>query len=61
MKHIYNWTTDDYGRLIIYEDNCVMATVENEDIDNISDEALEELFKEVVYEMREINLDMEDV
>ena len=36
-----------------------MATIQNEDIDDISDEALEELFKEVVYEMREINLDME--
>ena len=59
MKHIYNWATDDYGRLIIYEGNCVMATVENEDIDDISDEALEELFKEVVYEMRNINLDEE--
>lgn len=57
MKHVYNWTTDDYGRLIIYEDDCVLATITNEDIDDISDEALEELFKEVVWEMRGINLD----
>ena len=57
MKHAYNWTTDDYGRLIIYEDDCVLATITNEDVDDISDEALEELFKEVVWEMRGINLD----
>lgn len=60
MKHVYNWTTDDYGRLIIYEDDCVLATITNEDIDDISDEALEELFKEVVWEMRGINLDEEE-
>lgn len=59
MKHVYNWTTDDYGRLIVYEDDCVLAEISNEDIDDISDEALEELFKEVIWEMRGINLDEE--
>lgn len=48
----YNYSyNDDTKELTIYEDNCVLAT-----ISDVEEEQMDEMFKEVVFELREIKL-----
>lgn len=48
----YNYSYNEETReLTIYEDNLVLAT-----ISDVEEEQADEMFKEVVFELREINL-----
>lgn len=48
----YNYSYNEKTReLTIYEDNLVLAT-----ISDVEEEQADEMFKEVVFELREINL-----
>ena len=48
----YNYSyNEDTKELTIYEDNCVLAT-----ISDVEEEQTDEMFKEVVFELREIKL-----
>lgn len=48
----YNYSyNDDTRELTIYEDNCVLAT-----ISDVEEEQTDEMFKEVIFELREIKL-----
>lgn len=47
-NYYYNQETQE---LTIYENNCVLAT-----ISNVDEKQIDTIFKDVVYELREINL-----
>lgn len=48
----YNYSyNEDTKELAIYEDNCVLAT-----ISDVEEEQADEMFKEVVFELKEIKL-----
>ena len=48
----YNYSyNDDTRELTIYEDNYVLAT-----ISDVEEEQTDEMFKEVIFELREIKL-----
>lgn len=62
MKHHYSWSIDCNNTMTVWEDDCVLITIENctEELNDCFDESLEQLFKNVVREMRGIDLDMEE-
>lgn len=48
----YNYSyNEDTRELTIYEDNCVLAT-----ISDVEEKQTDEMFKEVVFELKEIKL-----
>lgn len=61
MEHQYSWSVDEHNVMTVWEDNRVLATLEDcyEDLEDCFDASLEKLFKEVVYELRGVDLDAE--
>lgn len=59
MEHQYSWSLDEHNVMTVWEDNRVLATLEDcyEDLEDRSNASLDELFKEVVYELRKVDLD----
>lgn len=51
----YNYSINDNGVMTIYENNAILATIE--DCDANDKTGCETLFKDVVYELRNIDLD----
>lgn len=58
-KHQYSWSVDDHNTMTVWEDNTVLATLEDcySECEDCFDCTLERLFKEVVYELRGVDLD----
>lgn len=58
-EHRYSWSIDDHNTMTVWEDDAVLATLEDcyAECEDCFDCTLENLFKEVVYEMRGVNLD----
>ena len=52
MEHQYSYSLDDYNTLTVWEDNCTLAT-----ISDVTEDQAEDIFVEVVYELRNIDLD----
>lgn len=61
MEHQYSWSMDEHNTMTIWEDNAVLATLEDcyLECEDCFDGTLERLFKDVVYEMRGVDLDEE--
>ena len=59
MDNDYCWSLDKNGTMTIWEGNAVLATVENCNgrCVDCSDCSLEALFKDVVYELKGVDLD----
>ena len=59
MEHQYSWSVDEHNVMTVWEDNRVLATLEDcyEDLEDRPNASLDELFKKVVYELRKVDLD----
>lgn len=59
MEHRYSWSIDDHNTMTIWEDDTILATLEDcySECEDCFDCTLERLFKDVVYEMRGVDLD----
>lgn len=55
MEHQYSWSVDNHNTMTIWEDDAILATIE----DCFPKVKAENLFKDVVYELRGIDLDCE--
>ena len=51
-KIVYSYTIDDYGTMIVFENDTVLCT-----ISDVNKKNGREVFAEIVYEMRGIELD----
>ncbi len=51
-KFVYSYTIDDYGTMIVFENDTVLCT-----ISDVNKKNGREVFAEIVYEMRGIELD----
>ncbi len=62
VEHQYSWSIDDNNTMTIWEDDRVLATLPDcyEEYEDCFEGTLENIFKEVVYEMRGIDLDKEE-
>lgn len=49
---VYSYTIDDYGRMTVFENDTVLCT-----ISDVNKKNGREVFAEIVYEMRGIELD----
>lgn len=54
MEHQYSWSVDENHVMTVWENNTVLATLED-----CFDTSLEELFADVVYELRGVDLNAE--
>ena len=61
MEHQYSWSVDENHVMTVWENNTVLATLEDcyENTEDCFDASLEELFADVVYELRGVDLNAE--
>lgn len=62
MKHQYSWSIDDHNTMTVWEDDAILATIEDcfSESEDCFDETAENIFKDVVYDLRGIDLDDEE-